>query len=394
MRCLKLALMSLLLSPIVARGVALPDGSALKVEITIAQQALTPPLSAWVTLHMHNSGGKTLWLYRPVTAARPASSERTSETPQDSSGRTSLPIEGSTVAVRLEGMDHGATISGRGQICETVGMPIPKLIRLAPGDDIEIKTVIRLLPAQVEIGGATRSVWGQYKLVVTYAAKFSNADELERILGVSLWQGTVESNSVELDLQPGAATPAGAITGTVSNPDNVPLDGILVSLSDREERLLNQTATDLQGKFSFSGLPPGLYWVTVRRRDANNDTAIFRHVVLTPAEPAGSIDFLLAPQEIYEARQILHKPVLIQVVDGSGAPLGNVGLDVTWSTGTVLDSIKGATATDGMVSLELIPGANYVTLKRRGCPKDDERLNVAEGPGIDGFKMVFDCSKK
>lgn len=394
MRFLSLALISIIVQPIVSHGAAPPDGDALKLIITVEQQVLTTPFSARVTLHLHNSGEKTLWLYRPVTASRPDTSQKDSETPQDSSGGISHSVEGSTLAVRLEGMDQGKATPGQGEILDTVGMPHPKLIRLGPGDDVELKTDIQLIPAQGGPKEEMHVIWGRYKVLVTYAAKYSNADELERILGVTLWQGQVESNSVMIELQTPPATDIGNITGTVVNPTDVPLDGILVSLSDREERPLNQVSTNLEGKYSFSQLPSGFYWVTIRRKGATEDTAIFRHLILTPAEPTGSVNFVLTPPEIFEPKQVMHKPVLFLLVDGSGAPIGNVGLESTRSSGTVLDSVKGVTSSDGLVPMELIPGANYVTLKRHGCPKDDERINVAEGPGIDGFKIVFDCSKK
>jgi hypothetical protein len=303
-------------------------------------------------------------------------------------------IEGSTLAVRLEGEGGGEAARGTGEIFITVGMPRPKLVRLGPGEDEEIKTVVKLLPAQMGIGEATRPIWGRYKFSATYAAKYSNGNDLERILGVTIWQGEVESNAVVLDLQPPPATALQSITGTVVNATNLPLDGILVSLTDKDERLLNQTVTDLQGKYAFTHLTPGFYWVTIRRKEATEDTAIFRHIVLTPSDPAETIDFELTTAEVFEPKHLMHKPVLIEVVDGAGAPLANVGFESTWSSGTVLENVKGVTASDGVVSLELLPGANYATLKRHGCPKDDERINVAEGPGIDGFKMVFNCAKK
>ncbi|HLY60475.1 MAG TPA: carboxypeptidase-like regulatory domain-containing protein [Terriglobia bacterium] len=394
MRFLLLALISIMAQPIVSRGAAPPDGNDLKLLITVEQQVLTAPFPARVTLHLHNSGKKTLWLYRPVTASRPDTGDKGSETPQGSSDKASHSIEGSTLAVRLEGGGQGAENPGQGEILDTVGMPRPKLVRLDPGDDLELNTALHLTPAQAGTKEKTQALWGRYKLVVTYTAKYSNAAELERILGATAWQGEVESNSVELELQPPLATAIGNITGTVVNPTNVPLDGILVSLSDREERLLNQAATDIEGKYSFSQLPPGVYWVTIRRKDATEDTAIFRHIVLAPAEPAGSINFVLTAPEVFEPKQMMHKPVLFLVVDGSGAPIGNVGLESTWSSGTVLDSVKGVTSADGLVPLELIPGANYVTLKRHGCPKYDEKINITDGRGIDDSKIVYDCSKK
>jgi Carboxypeptidase regulatory-like domain len=395
MRYLVWATIYLLLSPAVGSGAGPPDDGGLKLVISAEQQAVTAPYPLRVTLHLHNSGGKTLWLYRPVSAAMGGAGEKDSQTLQDTFGRPSVPIEGPTLSVHLEGSGKGgSTALGRGTGFDAVGMPHPKLIRLDPGEDEVEKTEVRLLPAQVGMGEAVLPVWGRYKMTVTYAAKYSNGDDLERILGVTIWQGEVESNAVELDLQPPPAASAGTITGTVVNSTNLPLDGILVSLSGRDEQVLNQVSTDLQGKFSFSQLPPGMYWVTIRRRDATEDTSIFRHVDLTAASPVGIIDFVFTAPETSEPKQVLHKPVLIEVVDGSGAPQANVGFDITWSNGTVMDNVKGETAPDGTVPLELIPGANYATLKRRGCPKDDERINVAEGPGIDGFKMEFECSKK
>jgi Carboxypeptidase regulatory-like domain len=391
MRSFAPAIMSILFAAMIASGAA-PEGSGLKLVITVEQQTLTAPFPARIALHLHNSGSEALWLYRPVSASKPGTDENGTNGSRDALGRAAPSIEGSTVAVRVGGADNSAMAVDQGVFFDTVGMPRPKLIRLAPGEDDEIKTVARILPAQVGIGEAVQTIWGQYKIVVTYAAKYSNGDDLNRILGVMLWQGAVESNTVVVDLQPPSAT--GTITGTVVNPANLPLDRILVSLSDQQEQLMNQVTTNLQGKYSFSELPPGTYWVTIRRKDASEDNAIFRHVTLTAGEPPGTVDFLLKTEEKFEPKQVLHKPVLIRVVDGSDAPLANVGLDITWSNGTVLDSVKGATASDGVVPVEVIPGANYVTLKRRGCPKDDERLNVAEGPGIDGFKMMFDCTKK
>ena len=356
------------------------EAGNLRLVITVDQQTINAPRPARVTLHLHNSGKVPLWLYRRALPS-------TSSAPGHSS-------EGPTLAIRIASADNSATSPGTGEVLDSVGLPHPKLIRLTAEDDYEEKTVIRWSPGIVEKNGEKRQVWGRYKFAVTYATKYSNAEELERILGVALWHGEVESNAVEIDLQPAPAANQGSIAGTVTGSEKVPRSGVLVSLSDQEERLLNQAATDFDGKFSFTHLPVSLYWVTVRRRDFTENTTVFRHLALTPSEPAGTIDFLLTPPETYEPKQMLHKPVLLRVTDGGGAPLGNVSLEITWSSGTVLDSVKGRTSDDGTAAVELIPGHNYVTLKRKGCPKDDERLDVSEGAGIDGFKLVSDCLKK
>jgi hypothetical protein len=74
--------------------------------------------------------------------------------------------------------------------------------------------------------------------------------------------------------------------------------------------------------------------------------------------------------------------------------LDRVGLEITWANGDLVENVKGETGGDGTVALELIPGRNFVTLKRRGCPKQDERADVAAGGGIDGFEYTLGCAKK
>jgi hypothetical protein len=103
---------------------------------------------------------------------------------------------------------------------------------------------------------------------------------------------------------------------------------------------------------------------------------------------------VLIPQEIYEPQKMLHKPVLFRITDSTGRPLDRVGLEATWSNGSVIENVKGETGRDGAVALELIAGRNFVTLKRRGCPKQEERADVAAGAGIDGFGYTFECAKK
>lgn len=366
----------------------------MKLVITIEQPAITAPFPARVTLHLHNSGNTTLWLYRPASPQKPIAGQTAVDASQTALATSSHPVEGSTLSIQLKPTDNRVTSPGNGEVLDNVGLPHPKMIRLAAGDDYEEKSVIHLAPALAESNGEKQPIWGRYKFAVTYAAKYSNGEELERILGVTLWQGAVQSNSLEIELLPPSAAAQGSITGTDTGSDNGPRSDVLVSLSDQEERLVEQTTTDFDGKYSFTHLPPGLYWATVRRRDFTEDTIVFRHVVLSSAEPAGTIDFLLTPPETYLPRQMLHKPVLFRVTDGAGAPLGNVSLEITWSSGTVLDNVKGRTSDDGTAALELIPGRNYVTLKRGGCPEDEERMDVAPGPGIDGSKIVLECSKK
>jgi len=298
------------------------------------------------------------------------------------------------LTVKLEPASAGqATVSNLAQatVFESVGLPKPKLVRLAPGEDYEEKASIRLTAALSELQSP---IWGTYRLTLTYKAEYSNAEEIQRNLKATVWQGEVSSNTIEVQLQPPSPESRCQVSGAVNTPDSAPIREAIVSLTDQSERLVDQTTSDPEGRYSFSNLPPGLYWVTARRDGAAEDTAVFRHVQLTASEPSATQELVLIPQEIYEPQKMFHKPVLFRVIDSAGRPLDRVGVEVTWSNGPVVGNVKGETGSDGSVALELIPGRNFVTLKRHGCPKQEERADVAAGAGIDGFEYTSECTKK
>jgi len=60
----------------------------------------------------------------------------------------------------------------------------------------------------------------------------------------------------------------------------------------------------------------------------------------------------------------------------------------------LIDNVKGQTGEDGFAAVSLIPGSNYVTMQMKGCKKIQRTAGVAPGAGVDGFKFVFDCSRK
>jgi len=361
----------------------------LKLLVSIEQQSLTEPYPARVTLHLHNASQRTLWLLHRARAKQPPVEKVYDEQ------RTRETSGGATLEVKLQPADGKAAQSAvspaEGMALEYVGLPKPRLVRLGAGDDYEEKTVLRLRPARAE---GLKPIWGAYHLAVIYAAAFSNADEFQRNLDATLWQGEVSSNVLDLQLSPAAADAVGAIAGSAVGPDLQPRSGIRVSLSDSQEHLLDQQTTGPGGQYSFEHLTPGLYWITGRREDATEDTAAFHHVEVTPSAPKVGDQIVLYPPEIYDAQKVLHKPVLFRVVDAPGQPVGKVTLDATWSNGPVLDDVKAITGDDGMAVMELIPGRNFVTLKRRGCRDQDERADVAPGEGADSFKLGFECTKK
>ncbi len=393
-RTAQLALTGLvLLALVVIRSggaIAAEEPGPLKLVVSLEQPVITEPLPAWASLHLLNSGQTPLWLYR---RARPPAT--TQEIPEEES-QTPTSRGGSTVTVHLEPTDAAAAKQivspGRGRILTWIGLPHPKLARFGPNDDFEEKAALQLSPA---LGEGDQPIWGRYRMTVVYQASYSNGQDLDRILGLTLWQGEVTSNPVDIELRPPSADARGSIAGSVVAPDMRTIPGALVSLSDDQEHLLNQVQTDLDGRFSFPHLPLGLYWVTVRRPYVPEDTTTFQHVDLSAAQPEAAAQIVMLAPETYEPQKVLHKPVLFRVEDSTGRPLSNVELEAVWSNGPIMDEVKGRTGEDGLAVLNLIPGRNYVTLKRRGCPKEDQRSDVAPGlDGIDGFKMVYDCAKK
>lgn len=362
----------------------------LQLVLTIEQAVITDPAPARVTLLLHNTGKEPLWLYRRARPPRPRAA------PVEEENRTPPTSGGATLTVKPEPEEvtdpKAVTTGAHGAVLDAVGLPRPKMVRVEPGEAYEEKTTLRVEPA---LDQAQKPIWGRYRLSVSYQASYSNGEDLQRILGGALWLGELTSAPVEVELRPAPDTAQGSITGTVMTADEQPVGGARVSLSDAQERLWNQQLTDFDGHFSFTHLPLGLYWLTARREGATEDTAVLRHVELTGGEPGSAPELVLLTTEVFEPRKVLHKPVLFLVTDSTGRPLGNIGLEITWSNGPLLDNVKSETGEDGIATAELIPGRNFVTLKRRGCPKQEERADVAGGiDGIDGFKLVSECEKK
>ena len=382
-----LLFLSLFLPPRVS---AADNPGALKLIVSLEQPVIAAPPPVRASLHLLNAGQTPVWIYR---RARPPATGP--ELPEEEGG-TPPTRGGAMVTVHLEPAEAAAAkqsaIPGRGRILTWTGLPHPKLVKVGPGDDFEEKVTLQLSPALRE---GDQPIWGRYRLSVVYHASYSNGQDLERILSLTLWQGEVTSNPVDIELQPPGAEARGSVAGTVVTPDTRTIPDALVSLSDEQEHLVNQVQTDLDGRFSFPHLPLGLYWITVRRPYITEDTTVFQHVELSAAQPEAAAQIVMLPPETYEPQKVLHKPVLFRVEDSAGRPMGNVEIEAVWSNGPIMDNVKGKTGDDGIAVLNLIPGRNYVTLKRHGCPKQDERSDVAPGAeGIDGFKMVFSCAKK
>ena len=361
--------------------------SGLTVVLAVPQPAVTQPFPARVTLRLHNAGAKPLWLYRHVRD--PLDRARTAE-----SGETPGPAAtngGSRLVVHLD-REQAPKWSEppRGAVLASVDMPHPHLVSLAPGADTTEGVVIALAPGLVTRADHPEPVWGHYRLSVSYQASYSNGDALSRDLGVDIWQGEAASNAVDVDLEPAPASASGGVGGKITNHDGRPLNGVLVSLSDHESHVLSQMITDVDGAFSFSHLPPGMYWVTARRIAATYETAVFEHASVQ-AGASAAVHLVILEPELYEGKQFWHKPVLLRVTNNAGEALEGVEIDALKTSGDVAETVKGETDANGAVSLDLIPGRSYLTLKRRRCQETSNRLDVAEGDGIDGETFQMDC---
>ncbi|MGH9439967.1 MAG: carboxypeptidase regulatory-like domain-containing protein, partial [Terriglobia bacterium] len=274
------------------------------------------------------------------------------------------------------------------------GFPHPKLMALDPGGNATENVVIHAVPAALKSSTGSAPLWGAYSMSVAYSASYPNGGELRKSLGVDLWAGSVSSNAVEITLRAPGESPAGFISGKVVNHEGLAEAGILVSLTDNDEHLLEQAVTGFDGGFRFDHLPFGRYWVTVRRLGADDDTSFFEHADLSSAQPDAQMKLIMLNQEVYEAKHVLHKPVLFRITDDAGNPVADAEIKLLWSNGPVIENAKIETDGNGLALIDLIPGSNYVTITKHHCPKVDQLANVAPGGGIDGFSITFNCGKR
>lgn len=381
--CFWLASVLVAIFPQIAGALAQP----LQVTISVEQTTITEPLPAQVTLHFHNSGNQPLWLYEPV---RDVGEIATAPTDQNSdSGGSSLAVHLQRPAASGAGAAN-ATSPGVGTVLRPPGFPHPNLIQLAPGGDLQETAVIQIKPAT----GVDGPVWGAYQLSVAYSARYSNGNDIRHDLGVNLWEGTVTSNTIQITLNPVPAANQSSIIGTAVGHDMIPDAGILVSLSNDQQQLVAQTVTAADGGFYFDNLTPGRYWVTVRREGGTEDTGFFEHADLSSSQPTAKLKLIMLNEEVYEAKRLLHKPVLFRITDVAGNAMSGVTLDILWSSGTVIDTVKADVHSDGLAVVSLLSGSNYVTLRKHGCPKEDQLADVPSGSGVGGFSFTLHCRKK
>lgn len=367
----------------------------LKLLVSVEQQSIVVANPVRATLHFHNSGSQALWLYRPVVSEIPGD-RLGSVAPRPEGLRPGETWGGSRLEVHLvpqSGPARGSNqtaVAGSGFALAPDALPHPRLVRLAPGGDYEEKVSIHIGPAETKAGAGNQPVWGPYQFSVVYSADYSNADSLARNIGANLWHGQASSNMVTLGLRPPAGK--GSIEGTAVDSFQRPYGDGLVTLSDDNENPLDQAFTDGQGRFSFTHLSPGSYWLAIRAPASEHDTSVFRRVEVGESDSPATADIMMLPLDPNKPDRLLHKPVLYHIVDSQGHPLANGRIEVLYSAGNVVENQKAQTGDDGFAALSLIPGTIYVTLQTAGCKKEERQADVAPGPGVDGFKFSYDCS--
>lgn len=354
----------------------------LKLLISIDRQTVTEPDALRITLHFHNAASDPLWLYQHVQNAVALNVYA----PFHAGTKLMVHLQ----PVQAAALPGGVPPAGKGTVYESASLPHPRLVELESGGDAEELAVVRLTPAMA----GSQPLWGAYRLWVEYTQRFQNAEALSRDLNTLIWQGNITSNTVDLQLQPAPASDRGVVSGIVVDAQARPNEGTLVSLTDHAGHMMGQSLTGADGRFEFSPLPAGEYWVTVRDVQADSETGLVKRALVQPDSLSVSLRLILFNIDISQAKQLLHKPVLIRVIDRTGPPLQGANLDITWSSGAVLDDVRARTDANGLAAVRLIPGSNYVSIKRKGCPEQDERADVAEGAGIDGFIFTSSCRKK
>lgn len=360
------------------------------------KQDVVAPGPVRATLHFHNSGRQTIWLYRPVTGNQ-ANDQGDSFAAGAGGYNSGQPYARSTVEVRLAPQKAAASgevkaAEGSGFAMAPDGLPHPRLVPLAPGKEYVEHVSLRVTPAYIKSGTGRQAVWGSYTFSVVYSADYSNANVLARDVNAELWHGRVTSNAVTLNLQPSSAQ--GTIAGTVIDSIGRPYGQALVTLDDDNENPLDQLYTDDEGKFSFTYLAAGSYWLTVRQPGSRRDTSVYREVDIKQPNAKAEVQIMMLPVRINKADRLLHKPVLFHIVDNQNHPLAKVRLEILHSSEDVIETVKGQTGENGFAAISLIPGTNYATMQMTGCKKEQRTASILPGGGVDGFQFVFDCTHK
>ena len=143
----------------------------LKLLISVEEQNIVAPNPIRATLHFHNSGQQTLWLYRPVGSKMPGdrlgllAPVPADVPPGQAYGGSQLEIR---LAPQTEAGSDAKKAAGGGFAMAPDALPHPRLVHLAPGADYQERVSIHVEPGKT--GGDSQPIWGAYKFSVIYSA--------------------------------------------------------------------------------------------------------------------------------------------------------------------------------------------------------------------------------
>ena len=107
-----------------------------------------------------------------------------------------------------------------------------------------------------------------------------------------------------------AQTITGSITGTVTDPSSLPVQGATVTLTNQATGAQREAQTDARADFLFSGLPPGQYSLSVR---ASGFKTVERPgIVLSASERLAIGEIVLAVGEVTEKVTVSEQVAAVQ----------------------------------------------------------------------------------
>lgn len=109
----------------------------------------------------------------------------------------------------------------------------------------------------------------------------------------------------------------GSITGTVTDPSGLPIQGAAVTLTHNATAAQREMATDVRGDFVFTALAPGEYDVSVKQ--AGFKTAERSHVTLTASEKLSVGQIALQLGDVAEKMTVAAEGAVVQTASSERA---------------------------------------------------------------------------
>ncbi len=159
----------------------------------------------------------------------------------------------------------------------------------------------------------------------------------------------------------------GSISGTVTDQDGDPLDDATVELYDDNDNLLDDTTTDSNGDYSFSGVGAGDYTVRAIKDGYYEDTVDVTVSAADPDQDNKDLELELITYEIEGT-----------VIDkDTGDPIAGATVEVYDENGDLVDS--DTTPQSGHFSIDdLLPGTYTVVIKADGYKTFEQDVIITD----------------